>query len=79
MNKIIFVSFDYDNDRLYKNMLLAWDEHSDFDFEFYDGSLTVAINSTNGYYVKAKIRPHITKATHLLCIVGKEKQRQRLD
>ncbi len=24
--KIVFISFDYDNDAHYKNMLLAWEE-----------------------------------------------------
>ena len=37
--KTVFISFDYDNDARYKNLLLAWDKNSDFDFGFYDGSL----------------------------------------
>ena len=69
-NKRVFISFDYDNDRHYKNLLLAWNENDDFDFNFYDGSLTAAINSTNATYVKSKIRPLIEKATHLLCVIG---------
>jgi hypothetical protein len=47
MAKTIFISFDYDNDSRYKNMLLAWDKNKEFDFRFYDGSLRVDINSTN--------------------------------
>ena len=70
--KTIFISFDYDNDLRYKNMLLAWDSHDEFDFELYDGSLTTAINSTNAAYIKSKIKPLIEKATHLLCIVGEK-------
>jgi len=31
-----------------------------------------AIDSTNAPYIKSKIRPHIERATHCLCIVGKE-------
>jgi hypothetical protein len=31
-----------------------------------------AIDSTNAAYVKSVIKPLIEKATHLLCIVGKE-------
>ena len=68
--KTIFVSFDYDNDRAFKNLLVAWDRHDDFDFELYDASLTAAINSTNAPYIKSKIKPLIQKASHLLCIVG---------
>jgi hypothetical protein len=67
--KRIFISYDYDNDRHYKNMLLAWDKNNEFDFELYDGSLKVAIDSTDAAYIKSKIRPLIEKATHLLCIV----------
>jgi hypothetical protein len=70
--KRIFVSFDYDNDRHYKNLLLAWDKNKEFDFEFYDGSLRDAIDSKNAAYIKSKIRPLIDKSSHLLCIVGKE-------
>ena len=70
--KVVFISFDYDNDRHYKNLLLAWDKHDDFDFEFYDGSLKTAIDSTDAAYVKSKIKPLIEKATNLLCIVGQE-------
>jgi hypothetical protein len=51
-NKIIFVSFDYDNDANYKNMLIAWDKNRNFDFTFYDGSLRESINSTNAEYIK---------------------------
>ena len=71
-SKRIFVSFDYDNDRHYKNLLLAWDKNKEFDFEFYDGSLRDSIDSTNATYIKSKIKPLIDKATHLLCIVGQE-------
>lgn len=70
--KTVFISYDYDNDRQYKNMLLAWDKNDDFDFELYDGSLKDAIDSTNAAYIKSKIKPLIEKASHLLCIVGKE-------
>ncbi|WP_338304959.1 TIR domain-containing protein, partial [Bradyrhizobium ottawaense] len=70
--KIIFISFDYDNDAAYKNLLLAWDKNKEFDFELYNGSLKEAINSTNAPYIKSKIKPLILKASHLLCIVGKQ-------
>lgn len=72
MPKRVFISFDYDNDLRYKNLLLAWNSHNDFDFEFYDGSLKVAIDSDNASYIKSKLRPLISKSSHLLCIVGVE-------
>lgn len=70
--KVIFISFDYDNDRHYKNLLLAWDKNKEFEFELYDGSLQDSINSTNAAYIKSKIKPLIQNATHLLCIVGEK-------
>jgi hypothetical protein len=72
MPKTIFISFDYDNDANYKNLLLAWNNHKDFDFDFYDGSLKVAINSTDAAYIRSKIKPKIVAASRLLCVVGKQ-------
>lgn len=68
----VFISFDYDNDRHYKNLLVAWDKNKEFDFEIYDGSLKDSINSTNAAYVKSQIKPKILAAPKLLCIVGRE-------
>lgn len=72
MAKTVFISFDYDNDKHYKNLLLAWDKNNDFDFKLYDGSLRDAINSTNAAYIKSQIRPKIIAAPYFLCLVGKE-------
>jgi hypothetical protein len=72
MAKRVFISFDYDNDRHYKNLLLAWNANKDFDFELYDASLKVAINSEDAKYIKTLIKPKIVAAGYLLCIVGKE-------
>ena len=68
----VFISFDYDNDRHYKNLLVAWDKNKEFDFEIYDGSLKEPINSTNAAYIKTKIKPKILAASKLLCIIGNE-------
>ena len=38
---------------------------------FTTGSLKDAINSTNAAYIKSKIKPLITGASRLLCIIGK--------
>jgi hypothetical protein len=70
--KTVFISFDYDNDSHYKNLLLAWDKNQQFHFELYDGSLRAAINSDDAAYIKSRIRPKIQAASRLLCIVGKE-------
>ena len=75
--KRIFISYDYDNDRHYKNLLVAWDKNKEFDLNFYDGSVTVAIDSKDGDYIKSCIKPKIEASTHLLCIVGKETHRSK--
>jgi hypothetical protein len=66
----IFVSYDYDNDRNYKNMLLAWDKNDEFDFAFRDHSADVSIQSTDTDAIKRAISTKINSATHFLCIVG---------
>ena len=70
--KKVFISFDYDNDRKWKNLLVAWDKNEDFDFDLYDASLKVAINSEDAKYIKSQIKPKIKAADYLLCIVGAE-------
>ena len=68
--KKVCVSFDYENDRHYKNLLKAWDANSDFDFSFNDVTPT-EINSNNYSRVKAVITQKIDSATYLLVLVGK--------
>jgi hypothetical protein len=66
----IFISYDYDNDKHYKNMLLAWDKNNEFDFAFSDHSADVSIQSTNAVAIKRAISAKINSATHFLCLVG---------
>ena len=73
--KKIFVSYDYDNDRNYKNLLMAWDSNREFDFSFSDQSADVSIQSTNATAIKRAISAKINAATYFLCIVGKETYR----
>ena len=70
--KRIFISFDYDNDKHYKNLLVACDKNDLFDFEFFDESVTVAVNSDDAAYIRSVIKKKIENATILLCIVGEE-------
>jgi hypothetical protein len=66
----VFVSYDYDNDRNYKNMLLAWDKNKEFDFSFYDASVDVSVNSTDAAAISRVIAARIGSCTRFLCIVG---------
>jgi len=67
----IFISYDYDNDKHYKNLLVAWDKNALFDFSFYDASVDVSVNSTDANYIKNVIKGRIKSSSHFLCIVGK--------
>ena len=69
--KTIFISYDYDNDKHWKNLLVAWDKNDDFAFTFYDASVDVSVNSTNAAAIKRVISARINGATRFLCIVGK--------
>lgn len=69
--KKIFISYDYENDKHYKNLLLAWDKNSEFDFSFYDTSVDVSVDSTDVAAVKRVISARISNSTYFLCIVGK--------
>lgn len=68
----IFISYDYDNDKHYKNLLVAWDKNDLFDFKFYDGSVTVPVNSERAGPIRRTISQKIGDCTRLLCVVGEE-------
>lgn len=68
--KKVFVSYDYDNDKHYKNLLLAWDGNRLFNFSMRDHSADVSINSTNAATIKSVISRYINEATYFLVIVG---------
>lgn len=70
--KRIFISFDYDKDKHYKNLLTAWDKNNLFDFKFYDGSVTIPVNSNDAGPIRRVISERIENCTRLLCIVGEE-------
>lgn len=70
--KKVFVSFDYSNDRAYKNLLAAWDANTDFEFTFTDMSVAVAVNSTDAAAIKRVISGKLGGATHCLVLVGKD-------
>lgn len=72
MAKKIFISYDYDNDKHYKNMLKAWDANGTFDFSFDDHSADISINSTDAAAIKRAISAKINNATYFLCIVGEK-------
>lgn len=68
--KKVFISYDYDNDKHFKNLLLAWDGHKLFDFSIHDHSADVSINSTHAPAIKSVLSRYINEATYFLVIVG---------
>ncbi len=68
--KKVFISYDYDNDKEYKNLLKAWDANNKFDFNFHDHSADVSIDSTNAAAIKRAISAKIGSATYFLCLIG---------
>ncbi len=70
--KTVFISYDYDNDKHYKNLLVAWDANKEFDFSFYDASVDVSVDSDDAAAIKRVISARINNATHFLCIVGEK-------
>lgn len=70
--KRVFISYAYDSDRHYKNLLIAWDKNKQFDFYISDYSADVSINSTDASAIKSVLSRYINEATILLVIVGKD-------
>jgi hypothetical protein len=75
--KTVFISYDYDNDKHYKNLLVAWDANKDFDFSFYDASVDVSVDSYDAAAIKRVISTRINNATHFLCIVGEKTHKSK--
>jgi len=75
--KRIFISYDYTNDKKYKNLLLAWDQNNDFDFGFYDMSVDVSVDSNNAAAIKRAISAKISDSTYFLCLVGKQTSKSK--
>lgn len=78
MEKNVFVSFDYDKDRNYKNLLNAWDKNKNFDFSFADHS-SQEIDSEEISRVKAALTRKINSADVTLIIVGKDANKKHPD
>lgn len=65
----IIVSFDFENDKIYKILLNSWDANPNFEFEFAD--LTPQeIKSSDISRIKAALTAKINQSTYTLVIVG---------
>ncbi len=75
--KRVFISYDYTNDKNYKNLLLTWDKNQDLDFSFYDMSVQVSVDSSDAAAIKRDISAKIGDSSHFLCLVGKYTYKSR--
>ena len=66
----VFVSFDYENDRLYKQALDMWDANKRFDFTFQSHTPN-EIQSENIGRIKAVLTSKVKNATHVVVLVGR--------
>lgn len=69
MRHRVFASFQY-GDVHYARLLEAWAANENHDFVLYSERLRVAINSRRGAYIRQQLRPRITRASVLLCLIG---------
>jgi hypothetical protein len=70
--KKVFVSYDHSEDATYKYLLQAWDANDNFDFEFDNRSVNVAIDSDDADVIKRSLTTKMKQADYLLVIVGKK-------
>ena len=71
----VFISYDYDRDKAFKDRLLGWDAGKEIDFSSYDQSIEVAVDSDNAAAIKQVLSARIGDSSHFLCIVGRESYR----
>jgi len=71
MKKKVCVSFDYSEDAKYRNLLKAWNENPNFDFNISDKTPD-EINTDDYSRVKAVLTTRIKEADYLMVVVGKK-------
>jgi hypothetical protein len=69
--KKVFISYHYDEDRHYKNLLLAWSNNTHFDFHMRDESADVSVDSRKAAVIKRVISAKINHGNYFMVIVGK--------
>ena len=67
----VFVSNHYDTDKYYKNLLLAWNTNSLFEFKMRDHSADVSVDSDDACIIKRVISAKIKKGNYFSVLVGK--------
>lgn len=71
--KVVFVSYDYDNDGYYKDVLQTWAKMPEFPrFIFNDQPVSVPVDSEEAEPLKRAVYGQIKAATGYLCVVGEK-------
>lgn len=76
--KKVCISYDHENDKLYRYLLAAWDKNQSFEFTFNDKT-PGEINSNNIGRIKAVLTKRISESTYLLVIIGKHMNQRHKD
>lgn len=70
--KKVFISYYYEENNQYKNLLKAWDKNKRFDISFLDTSVNVSVQSEDESVIKRVISRKIRGSDVVLVIVGKK-------
>lgn len=76
--KKVFISFDYEKDKIYYYLMKAWDANSNFKFVFSDYT-SKEIDSDDVAAVKRALSRKIGEATYTLVIIGKDANKKHKD
>ncbi len=68
--KKVCISFDYEHDKDYRNLIAAWNANPNFEFAIKDKTPN-EIQSTDYSRIKAVLTQKICDATYLLVVIGK--------
>ncbi len=69
--KQVFISYNYDIDRHYKNLLVAWNNNSHFKFEMRDHSADTSVHSMDETVIKRTISAKINRGKYFIVLIGK--------
>jgi len=69
--KRVFLSYAYEDIQQVKGLKLLL-ANPNFDLDFYDESLGVAVDSQNSDYIKSVIGDKIKRSSVTVCLIGKE-------
>lgn len=76
--KKVCCSFDYEHDRIYYNLLEAWNENDDIDFSINDCTPS-EIQSESVSTIKQVLSTKIGQANYMIAIVGKHSNDKHSD